>query len=390
MVLPRLLPSLFAFALMLALGGCAGGAAVPLVARTAETPTAPASAIVGRHAIFVATTRAEDPRPGYVFGGGRSQTANFARVDMTVPAAHKAGTIERRTGSVAEPSKFFTAERVIGFRNDAVFKAALRADIRRNGGRALVFIHGYRNNFDDAVYRLTQIVQDSGYKGTPVLFSWASAGSTLEYVYDSNSATAARDELEATLRAVAEAGATKIDVIAHSMGNWVTVEALRQLAIAGDKDLGGRLGDVVLASPDIDVDVFRAQMRRYGKPRREFAVLVSADDRALRLSGLIAGSKPRLGDYRQAADLARLGVTIVDLSNVRASDSLAHTKFADSPQLLRLLGQRLAEDESRGAGQGQITERVNSLAQGLGQTLGSAADIVITTPVDVLRIAVGR
>ena len=34
------------------------------------------------------------------------------------------------------------------------------------------------------------------------------------------------------------------------------MEALRQLAITDDRDLDGRLGDVLLASPDIDVDVF--------------------------------------------------------------------------------------------------------------------------------------
>ena len=47
------------------------------------------------------------------------------------------------------------------------------------------------------------------------------------------------------------------------------VEALRQLAINGDRDLGGKLGDVVLASPDIDVDVFKSQMRRYGRAARK-------------------------------------------------------------------------------------------------------------------------
>lgn len=55
-----------------------------------------------------------------------------------------------------------------------------------------MFIHGYNTQFDDAVYRITQIVQDSGYKGAPVLFTWASAGRALDYVYDTNSATVAR------------------------------------------------------------------------------------------------------------------------------------------------------------------------------------------------------
>ena len=132
----------------------------------------------------------------------------------------------------------------------------------------MVFVHGYNTGFDNAVYRVTQIAHDSGYSGTPVLFSWASGGKTTDYVYDKESASVARDQLEATLRLLAQSGARRIDIVAHSMGTWVTMEALRQLAITGDRDLGGKLGDVVLASPDIDVDVFKSQMRRYGKPTK--------------------------------------------------------------------------------------------------------------------------
>src|SRR5690606_31302625 len=122
-------------------------------------------------------------------------------------------------------------------------------------GRALVFVHGFNTSFDDAVYRLTQIVHDSGYRGTPLLFTWASSGKAYDYMYDRESATAARDALEATLRLAASSGAERVDIIAHSMGAWVTMEAIRQMAIGGDSTLGGKLGDVLLASPDIDVDV---------------------------------------------------------------------------------------------------------------------------------------
>ena len=55
-------------------------------------------------------------------------------------------------------------------------------------------------------------------------------------------------------------GVKSIDIIAHSMGNWLAMETLRQLAIAGNRDLNGKLGYVVLASPDIDVDIFKKQM----------------------------------------------------------------------------------------------------------------------------------
>src|SRR5690606_4927040 len=101
---------------------------------------------------------------------------------------------------------------------------------------------------------------------------------------------------EASLRLLAQSGARRIDIVAHSMGTWVTMEALRQLALTGNRNLGGKLGDVVLASPDIDVDVFKSQMRRYGKPDRPFFLILSTDDRALRLSSILAGNE-RVGDF---------------------------------------------------------------------------------------------
>src|SRR5690606_36940194 len=137
------------------------------------------------------------------------------------------------------------------------FATTLRERITRTGGRALVFVHGYRTPFDGSVYRTAQIVHDSGYTGTPVLFSWASSGRTVDYIYDNNSATVARDGLEKTLRTLRAAGASRIDIVAHSMGNWLTMEALRQFALTSDRDIGNSLGDVILASPDIDVDVFK-------------------------------------------------------------------------------------------------------------------------------------
>jgi esterase/lipase superfamily enzyme len=145
------------------------------------------------------------------------------------------------------------------------------------------------------------------------------------------------------------------------MGTWVTMETLRQLAITGDRDLSGKLGDVVLASPDIDVDVFKSQMRRYGKPDKPFILLLSDDDRALRLSGLIAGSRPRVGDYRDAADLASYGVTVVDLSKMKGGDSFNHTKFADNPMMVQMIGQRLREDDGF-ASDRDVTDRIRQLA----------------------------
>ncbi|OHV86555.1 alpha/beta hydrolase [Mesorhizobium sp. ORS 3428] len=379
---------LLGLAVALALTGCAGQSAHDLLNRTAVA--VPASDIAAKHEIFVATTRqpaTKDPRQ--VFGGDRSLTTSYARVDVTVPKLHQVGAIERAKGSAdSNPAKQFTATDVAYYKDASQFAKAVGADIALRGDRALVFVHGFNNGFDDGVYRLTQIAHDTNYPGTPVLFSWASSGKTTGYIYDKDSSTAARDDLEATLRMLARTRAKSIDIIAHSMGTWLTMEALRQLAITGDRDLGGKLGYVILASPDIDVDVFKKQMIRYGKPDKPFAILLSGDDRALKLSSFISGDKPRVGDYGNAADLANYGVTVVDLTQTKGADRLNHAKFADNPILVQLLGNRLrtpaglASDEPDPA-------QLNNIGQGLGKAVGSVAEVVITTPFKVLTIATG-
>lgn len=376
---------------VLSLAGCAGAKRHDLLNNSAID--APASSIGSTHEIFVATTRkpaTKDPRQ--VFTGERSLTTSYGRVDVTVPKAHQVGSIERAKGRAeSDPARDFTAIRALSYPDQQQFAKALSADVTMRGDRALVFVHGFNNGFDDGIYRLTQIAADTNYPGTPVLFSWASGGKATDYIYDKESANAARDDLEATLRLVARTNVKSIDIIAHSMGTWVTMEALRQLAITGDRDLHGKLGYVILASPDIDVDVFKKQMTRYGKPDKPFTVLLSGDDRALKLSSLISGSKPRVGDYKDAADLASYGVIVVDLTKTKGGDRLNHAKFADNPILVQLLGDRLRapaglSDESLADGE----QRVNDLGKGIGQAVGAVAEIVITTPLKVLTVVTGQ
>ena len=84
-----------------------------------------------------------------------------------------------------------------------------------------------------------------------------------------------------------------ITIFAHSMGSWLTMEALRQYSIRNG-GLNDKITNVVLASPDLDVDVFWRQMETLGPDRPPFTILVTQDDRALWFSRLIAGAS-RLG-----------------------------------------------------------------------------------------------
>ncbi|MEO3998925.1 alpha/beta hydrolase [Mesorhizobium sp. CAU 1732] len=373
--------------LTLAVAGCGGNQSHSLLDVMAAQN---ASQIAASHSILVTTSRAPASDPAEVFSGQRGDELGFARIEVTVPAIHTTGALEQPRGRARrDAAKHFAASEVGVFPTEGDFAQSLRKRLASTKGRALVFVHGYRTSFDHAVYRMAQIVHDSGYTGTPVLFTWASTGRTVDYIYDNNSATIGRDGLEQTLKLLRANGATRIDIVAHSMGNWATMEALRQIAITDERDIARSLGDVVLAAPDIDVDVFKSQLRRIGKPERPFFVMLSRDDRALQVSSIIAGNRPRVGDFDNDAELAELGVVVVNVSGLSSGDRLNHAKFADNPMLVQLLGDRLDEGDEFGTGEDMVADRINRLTKGLGQTVGTAAEIIITTPLEVISVAVG-
>jgi esterase/lipase superfamily enzyme len=329
------------FGLAVATGGCVSRPEVGALLVNYQP-----SQEVQDHTILVSTTRARDPRPGTYFSGERSQSVSYATMTVGVPPTHQPGHIEWPSQAPGNATTDFVIRNAAYLDSEKEFVRALNAQLalRPPGKRKVfVFIHGYNTMFAEGLYRFTQIVHDANAPGVPVLFTWASRGQLRDYVYDNNSATAARDELEHTLRLVFASNATEINILAHSMGNWVTVEALRQIKISNNKPPVSKLGAVVLAAPDIDVDVFKAQMRRFGKPRKPFFIVVSRDDKALRFSDFIAGGKQRLGAYTNDAELTGLGAVVIDMSDVKALDRTNHGKFAQlaeiAPEMRQVLQQ---------------------------------------------------
>jgi esterase/lipase superfamily enzyme len=281
--------------------------------------------------LLVATTRERDARPGTLYNGERGRPLDYAAVTVSIPRTHVDGRVEWPSHLPGNPSSDFVVRQAAYLEGEKEFVRSLNAQLAtrpRGSRKVFLFIHGYNTMFAEGLYRFAQVVHDSDSAAVPVLFSWASRGKVGAYIYDTNSATTARDELEHTLRLLFASDADQVNILAHSMGNWVTVEALRGIKISGQRLPIEKVGSVFLADADIDMDVFKSQMRRFGRPKKPFYVIVSRDDQALRVSSMIAGGRSRLGDDANSEELTALGAIVIDLTDVKSTDGSNHSKFA--------------------------------------------------------------
>lgn len=324
---------------------CSGPAT--LIGVEATRPLTAADIETRGHKIFIATTRRRSEVEGEFFSGERGDIVSFAAVDVVVPPNHEPGQVERPKRPPVNPDKHFVITNPTEYTNREAFRASVNAEVRKNrsGNRdAALWIHGYNTNLTTAVLRAAQFKEDTGYDGVMVLFSWASQAKLTGYVYDINSALIARDFLESVPDAVRNSSIENLDIIAHSMGNFVTMEAIRGATRRQGFNSSGKIRNIILAAPDIDIDLFTQQLRSIPKEQRRFYVLTSDDDRALSLSSKIA-RKPRVGQLDPDA-LSSLGVNVIDLSQVEDTSSIHHNKFVDSPEIVQLIGDRiLAGDE---------------------------------------------
>ena len=231
-----------------------------------------------------------------------------------------------------------TLDEVI-YPSDTQFRNDLRAKLasQPNGLReAVVFVHGFNNNFAEGAYRLAQLGNDLGIKGALVHYSWPSRANPLGYVYDRDSALFARDGLEDLLREVQAAGARDIVIVAHSMGSAIVMETLRQLALEKDHQIRDRIKGVILMSPDIDIDVFHAQAVRIGKLPQPFIIFTSKRDKALALSARLTGQRDRVGNLASPDEISDLDVTLIDTTAF--SVGTGHFNVGNSALLLSILG----------------------------------------------------
>lgn len=323
--------------------------------------------------LLVATTRAPSGNPGTLFSGERGKKISLTDIIVSIPPDRnrKVGEVQWPKRLPPNPLKDFATVAVEPLHGDAAAQHWINTHLPRTK-RVMIFIRGFNNTFEDSVYRFAQIVHDSGADVAPIIFTWPSRASVFDYNYDKESTNYSRDALEHVLRVVANDPQVRdVTIMAHSMGAWLAMEALRQMAIR-DRRVNAKITDVILASPDIDVDVFGKQFQAMGSHHPRFTLFTSRDDKALALSRRISGNIDRLGQIDPSVEpyrskLEKAGIVVIDLTQLKAGDRLNHSKFASSPEVVQLIGRRLVAGQTITDSEIGIGDRLGAVALGTAQ-----------------------
>lgn len=311
--------------------------------------------------VYAASTRTRTfAKSSVLYTADKSFALNYARFGISVPTASRRDAAEERCANcwVAAVTPLTRSQ----FLTEV---SSHRPQHPQAGDPGIgIYVHGFNNTFPESLFRLAQMAKESKSQAVPILFSWPSEGIAAGYGADRDSATYSRDYLTSLLIDL-NRGERKGDILllGHSLGAWVSTEAVRQLKISGHDSVLASL-QLVLAAPDIDEGVFRQQMAVIGLLPMPPVVLVTKDDRALDISRLLATNRPRLGSLSAASDVVRReavreGVQIVDISQLTSNDSLNHDRYERLAEFYReLMSQRNTQSDLKKSGTFDLSSNV--------------------------------
>jgi esterase/lipase superfamily enzyme len=283
---------------------------------------APASA----ESVFVASSRGAD-KPGttsaYV-----SESLRFSIYEVSFPASRRIGST---AGAVVEASTAVSARR---FAHEV---------IDAGGGEVVVYVHGYNTSFQTSLARTAELGEDWNLGAPIVLFAWPSLRVLSGYDRDVARAEKAERRLVDLLTTLADAGATRVVLMGHSLGAKLAMEALAGMTVNQRQQVLPRLGGIVLLSPDMSVDALNAALAAMPGLQSPLVAFLSRDDLALKTLSLLGDRKERVGVVSSPSAVRGAKAYLVDVSNV-SSIGFGHFAVATQPALIDRLNAMPAPD----------------------------------------------
>jgi len=282
--------------------------------------------------LFYATNRNREDSKGNRQNYGDEETAElkYGVCEVDIPTGHQQGELERPGRfmkvlwrKTEKPDDHFIITEVNELEADDFWHDFRQKLNYKYSQQALLFVHGYRNTFDDAAYRTAQLAWDLQFEGYTGFYSWPSAGTLLPYAADGAAARSSAPFLKAFITQVCDmTGIEQLHIIAHSMGGLVLTLALKDLTSEPYRaETLGKIHQLILGAPDIDQREFRNSILPAFKEVGSRRTLYASDhDQALHFSGNLRSHRDRLGTAGRDIFVAE-GLDTVEVSNVESNDS---------------------------------------------------------------------
>lgn len=292
---------------------------------------------------FGTNRRPLDPAdPGRGFGAGFDDRVHYGKRIVRIPASHRMGELGsplwRRLLSGVDDR--LTVEPATVLAEDA-FVSEVRGVLARldpADRQVLVYIHGFNTSFDDATRRAAQLGHDLRVPGITALYSWPSRGRVGAYLSDVAAIEASEEHLAAFLvKAAALAERGRVHLIAHSMGNRGLLRAMHRATTQAALKSGVRFGQVFLAAPDVDAQLFRQLAGVYPQVAERTTLYVADQDKAIAMLEWLADAG------RAGGAPPVLVLPGIDTVRVRGTSlfRLGHSYVAEQLDVLRDIGAQL-------------------------------------------------
>lgn len=287
--------------------------------------------------VYFATDRKRQPtKPDRLMFSDERSSLSWGWCDISIPENHRTGRLERP--SVWKLQFRPNRNQHITVQTGSVtswddISNHLRVELsKRSDAHALLFVHGYNTSFEGAALRTAQISFDLGFDGATFFFSWPSRAKVLPYTQDEQSIEKSRPNLTAMIEKIlSHTDIDRICLIAHSMGNRALFYSLKELSGLGETTRA-KIGEIILAAPDIDADVFlrdiAPEVAGMGVPITLYA---SKNDRALKASRRVHRDQ-RAGDT-EPVPVLHDAVETIDASNCDTS-MLGHAYVGSKKTIL--------------------------------------------------------
>ena len=229
----------------------------------------------------------------------------------------------------------------------------------------MLYVHGFNETFATSAFTAAELCHFLGREPVCAFFTWpasATGNFLTSYTSTTESADYARNHLKKVIRTLATTpGVERVQLLAHSRGSALLLGAVRELfgeVISAGKEPADvlKVDNVVLFSPDIDMEVAAQMITSFASDPDVFAVWPSGrlprsllggltvysspQDRALLVSRILFRSESRVGNLRaddieQAAQtyMSKLGRFAVIIYEGKRTDAFGHSYFTTNPRV---------------------------------------------------------